>query len=202
MIHNQPRSPLTGQIRPNPLQEDAQTEARCRQELEVHGRPREPSHDAAYTELAALQHSKTLAHHGHVPFIEIAKWAWRAIAGNAAVNQSPCIAPLLNRHLCNTCQWLAVLIERCGIANHKDLGMAGHSQILLDAYPTGAVCLRAQLLACWRGRHTRGPDHGFAQNTLPRHRDPVRVDLIDALPEPNLDAQFLELLFRGLGKVL
>src|ERR1700730_1847608 len=114
MIHDQPGTPLAGQIRPNPWQEDAQTQARCRQELEVHGRPREPGHDAAYTELAALQHSKTLAHHGQVPFIEIVKWARRVTARDATVNQFPRIAPLLDRHLCNTWQGLALLIERCG----------------------------------------------------------------------------------------
>src|SRR6266853_5280753 len=192
MIHNQPRSPLTGQIRPNPLQEDTQTEARCRQELEVHGRPREPSHDAAYMELAGLQHSKTLAHYGHVPFIEIAKWARHRIAVDTAVDYFPCVAPLLDRDLRNTCQWLAVLIERCGIANHKDLGMPGHREVFLDAYQPGAVCLSAQPLASRRGRHTRGPDHGFAQNTLRRHHDALCVDLIDAVPEPDLNAQFLE----------
>jgi hypothetical protein len=84
------------------LQEDTQTEARCRQELEVHGRPREPSHDAAYMELAGLQHGKTLAHYGHVPFIEIAKWARRVITDDTVVNQISCIAPLLDRDLSNT----------------------------------------------------------------------------------------------------
>src|SRR6267378_5445149 len=115
MIHDQSGTPLAGQIRPNPLQEDAHTEARCRQELEVHGRPREPGNDAAYMEFAALQHSKTLAHHGQVPFIEIVKWARHVTAYDVTVNQFPRVAPLLDRHLRHTWQGLAVLIQRCGI---------------------------------------------------------------------------------------
>ena len=73
VIHDESRTPLAGEIRPNPLQEDRQTETRCRQELQVHGRPGEPRTESAHSDLATLQNSKTLADDRHVAFVEVAK---------------------------------------------------------------------------------------------------------------------------------
>src|SRR5260370_8190771 len=92
--------------------------------------------------LAALQHRKTLAHHGHAAFVEVAKWAGRGFADDTAANELRCVAPLLHRHLRNTWQRLAILIEGCRIADHKDLGMSGPSQHFLNPDPAAPVCPR------------------------------------------------------------
>src|SRR5215467_12068314 len=86
MIHDQARAPLACQKGPNPLQEDAQAEARCGQELEVDESPNHPREQSAHLDLPTLQYGKTLAHYGHGALIEVAKWSRRLAAGYTAVN--------------------------------------------------------------------------------------------------------------------
>src|SRR5689334_14746945 len=112
-------------------------------------------------DLAALQYSKALAHDGQAAFIKIAKRARRGIADNAAVNQLPSVAPLLQRDLRNTWQRLAKLIEGCGIPNHKYFGVSRYTEVILDTHSSRAICLDLQPIAGGRRRHARGPDHGF-----------------------------------------
>jgi hypothetical protein len=118
-----------------------------RQELEMYGRPREPRHEATYADFAALHHSEALAHHGHAALVKVAKWARRGMADDAEVNQLPCIAPLLHRHLRDTGQGITVLIERGCIPNHKYLGVSGHSEVILNAHPPSAICFHIQPVA-------------------------------------------------------
>src|SRR6267154_5297448 len=202
MIHDQPGTPLSGQVSPNPLQEDAQTETRRRQELKMHGRPCKPRSETAYMDFAALQYRKAFTHNSHVAFVKLVEWTWRGFACYAVVNKLPCITALLHCHLCHTRQWCAVLIERCGVANNKYFGMSGHSQVVLDAHAPGSICFHLQPFARKRGRHSRGPDHGFGRDAVARHRDAVSVDLIGAMSEPDLNAQLVEPLLRRLGQVL
>src|SRR5215472_1119501 len=132
---------LPGHIRPHPLQEDAQPEARCGQELDVNESPNQPRHQPAHLDLPALQNGEAPAHYGHVALIEIAKWRRFLATGYPAVNEFSCITSLLHSHLRDAGKRLAVLLECCGIANNKDFGMSGHSQIFLNAHPPRAVCL-------------------------------------------------------------
>ena len=89
VLHNEAISPLACDIGPHPLQEDGQTEARCREELEVHGRPSEPRPEPTRMDLAGFQHSKTFTHHGHAAIVKVVKWARCGLAGDPAVNQLP-----------------------------------------------------------------------------------------------------------------
>src|SRR5712675_1041380 len=198
MIHDQPGAPLPGQVSPNPLQEDAQAEAGSRQKLQVHGRPRQPCSETAYMDFAALQYRKAFTHDSHVAFVKVVEWTWRGFVRDAVVNKLPCITALLHRHLGHPRQWFAVLIERCGVANNKYFGISGHSQVVLDAYAPGSICFHLQPFARKRGRHSRGPDHGFGRDAVARHRDAVSVDLIGAMSEPDLNAQLVEPLLRRL----
>src|SRR5262252_2344129 len=133
MIHDEPGAPLARQKGPRPLQEDAQPEARCRQELEVNESPGQPRNQSAHLELPALQYGKTLADHGHGALVEIAKRRRRLASIDAAVNEFSRIMPSLHGHLRHTGKWFAVLFERGGITNHKDFGMSGYCQIFLNA---------------------------------------------------------------------
>src|SRR6516225_6323940 len=112
VVHDQLGTTLACHVAPNPFQEDAQAEARRRQELEVHERPCEPRPEATRLDLEAMQHSKTFTHDCHGSLIKVAKRTRRWVTCDAAMNQLSCIAPSLNCHLRNTWQRMAVLIER------------------------------------------------------------------------------------------
>ena len=73
VIHDQARAALSGQIRPDPLNEDADAKVGVAKKLEVHRGPCHPGEKAAEPQPAALQHGETLADHGHVAFVEVAE---------------------------------------------------------------------------------------------------------------------------------
>src|SRR6202051_1236421 len=166
------------------------------------GRPREPCEQPADTKLAALQHSKTLSNDGHISFVEIAKWLWAGFAGNSTVNEFPCITTLLQCHLRNPSQRLAVLIERGGVPNYENFRMRRHAQIVLNAHPSRVVGLYCQPLACGRGGHTGRPNHGFALDAFASHHDPVGADLIATLPQTDFDSEFFEPMLCGFRQLL
>src|SRR5690348_4722137 len=110
VIHDESRTPLAGEICPNPLQEDRQTETRCRQELQVDGCPGKPRSEPAHSHLVTLQNRKALANHRHVSFVEVTKRTRRRAAGYAAVNDFSCVTSLLHCYLSNTGKRLAVFL--------------------------------------------------------------------------------------------
>jgi hypothetical protein len=71
VIHNQSGAPLIGQKGPDPLQQDAQPQARRSQKLDVHERPYQPSRKSTNLYFAALQYGKSLAYDGHVSLVEV-----------------------------------------------------------------------------------------------------------------------------------
>src|SRR5262245_39974553 len=152
--------------------------------------------------LARLQDGKTLAHDGHVPLIKVAKRTRRSFAGYVSMNLPPCIAPLLHRHLSYTEQRLTVLIERRGVAHYEDLRVSLHSEVLLNAYPPGAVCVHIQPLARRRRSDTTSPDDSLAQDAFTCHNDAVFINLVHVVSQPDLHTQFVQLPLGGLGKVL
>src|SRR5712671_5021658 len=113
----------------------------------MHGSPCKPGRKPADRHLAALQDSESLADYCQVSFVEVPKGSWRRRTGNASVNQLPCITSLLYGHLRYTWKWFAVLIEKGGIADDKNLGMAGHCQVILDLHPAAAISLHSQPFA-------------------------------------------------------
>src|SRR3954454_8233546 len=80
MIHDQSRSALIRQVRPHPLEKDADAQVRLRKELEMHGGPGHPCEKAADPHAARLQNGKALADDGHVSFVEVPKWSRRGFS--------------------------------------------------------------------------------------------------------------------------
>lgn len=111
VIHDELGTPLAGEIRPDPLQEDGQTKTRSGQKLQVYGRPREPRAEAAHMDLAALEDGKALPNDSHASFVEVMKRARRRFADDAVVNQLSCVTALLHRHLSNAGERLPVFLE-------------------------------------------------------------------------------------------
>lgn len=87
MIHDQPRAAGSGQVQPGPLSSDTDSQAALGKKTQVHGSPGEPGYESARRELARLQDGKTLADHGHVALVGVAK-RWRVrFADDAAVDE-------------------------------------------------------------------------------------------------------------------
>jgi hypothetical protein len=101
VIHDQPRTALSGQECPNPLQEHADPKTDLRQKREVDSGPGELCNKASHSKFAALQNGKPLTDNGHITFVEISKRLRGVLAGNASGNQFPDVAPLLHRYLGN-----------------------------------------------------------------------------------------------------
>jgi hypothetical protein len=135
-----------------------------------------------------FQDSKALPYYSHVSLIEVREGAtrWRS-AGNSAVNHLGGVASLLHRHLRNAGQRLAIFLERCGIADDKNLWMSGNREVTLNAYSAGAIRFYVQPLACRGGSNTRSPDHGLAYDPLAAYNDTIVVNLLHAMSEPDLN---------------
>src|SRR2546430_15924646 len=71
MINYQPGTALSGDVGPAPLQEDAHSKVRLRQELEMNACPHEPREKSAHANLAGLQDGEPLPDHRHAALVEV-----------------------------------------------------------------------------------------------------------------------------------
>src|SRR3989454_7039892 len=202
MVNYQLGTSLSGDVGPDPLQEDAHSKVRLRQELEMNACPHEPREKSAHANLACLQDSEPLPDHRHAALVEVAKRTWRRSASETLPDQPSRIAALLDRDLRHTGQGSSVLLERRGIADDEDLGMPRDREVLLDAYPSGPIRLDGEPLPGRRRGHPGGPDDRLARDALTHHDDAVGVDPIDALSEPHLHTQPLQTRLRFRGETL
>src|SRR5438132_5443586 len=141
IIHDQPRTALSGQEQPAPLQEHADFQTELRQKRDVDESPPQPREESVQTNFPALQNCVALANDGHGAFVEIAKRLWRFLAGKLAPNQFSSVASYLHCNLSNSRQRFSVLIERRRIADHENFRMIWNSKIGLDTNATGAIGL-------------------------------------------------------------
>src|SRR5438046_7204312 len=73
IIHDQPRTTLSGQEQPAPLQEHADFQTELRQKRDMDESPRQPREETVQTNFPAFQNGVTFADHSHVAFVEITK---------------------------------------------------------------------------------------------------------------------------------
>src|SRR5205823_4868866 len=139
MINDQPGTAPSGDVGPDPLQEDAHSKVRLRQELEMNACPHEPREKSAHANLTGLQDGEPLPDHRHAALVEVAKRTQRRSAPETLSDQPSRIAAFLDRDLRHTGQGSSVLLERRGIADDEDLGMPRDREVLLDAYPSGPI---------------------------------------------------------------
>src|SRR5579859_128394 len=153
-------------------------------------------------DFSGLQNGEPFPHNRHAALIEVLEWFRRWSAPNAAVNQLARIPALLQGHLSDSRERFAVLIERGGVADHKDFRVSWHGEVRLHAYSSCSISIHVEPLTCGRGRNPRGPDNCFADDTFTRDDDAVRIDLINTLSEANFNAQLLKSRFCGFGEIL
>src|SRR6266566_3168379 len=131
--------------------------------------------------LAALHDGKAFANHCHVAFVEIAKWRRSGLSEEAFSNQPSRVTSSLHRHLGHAGQRLAVLLNRRGIPDDKNLRMPGHREIGLHFDASCAIGFDPQPFAR-RGRsYSGGPDYGLAGDPLASDDHTVLVYLIDTM---------------------
>jgi hypothetical protein len=99
-------------------------------------------------DLSRLQNSEPLAHNCHAAIIEVLEWFRRRFTHNAVVNQLARIPALLNCHLSDSRERFAVLIERCSVANHKDVRVSRNAEVRLDTYSPGSIGIHVEPLTC------------------------------------------------------
>src|SRR5262249_3741681 len=108
------------------------------------------------------------------------------------MEQSSDVLPLLHGDLRNARQWFAVLVQRCGVANHKYPWMTRNGQIVFFSPAPRAVRGDAQPPSRRRRRNAGGPDDRLAGNALACDDHALFIDLIDSMPEADLDTKFLQ----------
>src|SRR5256885_9033013 len=79
IIHDQPRTALSGQEQPAPLQEHGDFQTELRQKRDVNESPAQPRNETVEPKFAALQDCVPLANDGHSAFVEVTKRLWRLL---------------------------------------------------------------------------------------------------------------------------
>src|SRR5438067_2344233 len=87
IIHDQPRTALSGQEQPAPLQEHADFQTELRQKCDVNESPRQPRQKAMYVQFAALDNGVAFPDDGHSAFVEISKRFRTFLSGDATTNK-------------------------------------------------------------------------------------------------------------------
>ena len=111
MVNDNPRTTLTCEIGPDPLDKNTHPQAALGQEFEMDGRPGHPSQKPADRYLARLQNGKPFADDGHIPLVEVTKWSQGRMAGHLAEDEFSGVLALLYCNLRNPGQRVAALIE-------------------------------------------------------------------------------------------
>src|SRR5579864_871095 len=94
----------------------------------------------------------------------------------------PSIVALLNSHLGDTRQGSSVLFERSCISEYVNFWVSGNGEIVLNTNAACAVRLHVQPFSTWRWGYSCRPDDDIASDTLSADDNPVRVNLVNAVP--------------------
>src|SRR5580704_19289600 len=131
-LGDQPRRTLVARVNPQPAQRDAEPVAQADQEIDVRDAPDPPRQRAAQFDAAEIDHRLALADLRQAAGMAVAEWPQRASA-QARLDQFGDIAALLLGGRRDARHRLAVGIsDNDGIANGKDVGMAGNGEIGID----------------------------------------------------------------------
>src|SRR6266702_7026840 len=82
LFNDQPVTALCTEVRPDPLEEDAEPQAALSKKLYVDQGPDEPGQETAHHDTPALQHGKILADYGKVALVEVTERGKRRFLGH------------------------------------------------------------------------------------------------------------------------
>jgi hypothetical protein len=165
------------------LNEDVHAKAGLCQELKVYRCPGKPRHEPSYLDLPALQQCESFSDDSEASSVEISEGNRGCTARDSAIDEPRGVSPLLDGDLRHSWQRIAVLIERSRIADHKDLGVARHGKIRLNANPTSAICRNAQPFTSGGGGNPGGPNQGPTRDSLIGDNNSIRINFLNGVPE-------------------
>src|SRR4051812_37874326 len=138
-LRDQARRALVAGVNPQPAQRDAEPVAQADQEVDVGEAPDPPGQIAAHLHPAEIDHGFFLADLRKAASMLVAERRQRA-AAQARPDQRRHVTSLLLGGRRDAGHGIAVGAgDRHGVANGKDVGMAGHGQIGLDLQAVGVV---------------------------------------------------------------
>src|ERR1700737_1520223 len=157
-LGNQPRGALIARVNPQPTDRDAKPVAQADQEIDVRDAPYPPCKRAAQLDAPEIDHRLPLADLRQAAGVLVPEWSQLA-AAQARFYRPGDITPLLLGRRCNAGDRLSVRARNHnGIADRKNIGMAGDGQIGQDLQAAGSVGRRAEPFGRGRCAHAGGPE--------------------------------------------
>src|SRR5437764_12362229 len=94
----------------DPLKQNHHAIAKTDQEKEMQDKPHEPGEPAGKLQLANRGDGREASHRGHIPFIDVMNRLAALFSSDPVSNDASHIAPLLDRYLGHSRQWLPIPI--------------------------------------------------------------------------------------------
>src|SRR5262245_54467989 len=129
------------------------------------------------------------------------KWPRHGLSSDTLMDNSTCIASLLECNLSDAGQRLSVLLKRGCVTHHEHFRMLRYSKIVQYVDASRAIHLHPQPFSGRGWGHSRCPDHRLARDPIAGHDDTFLIDAIDGMAQPHLDSQPLEPLLRGVREI-
>src|SRR5215471_15732173 len=98
-LHDELRTALPGEIRPERLCPDPPPVSQSREKRNVDKRPRQPRREPAQLDEAGIQNGEAAPNHGHVAFVKIAERGWHGTPDLTMRDHFAHIMSLLHGHL-------------------------------------------------------------------------------------------------------
>src|SRR5438477_12887905 len=98
-IPDQPRTSLSGQEQPAPLQDHADFQTELRQKRDVNEGPRQPRQKTVQPNFPALHNGVAFPDYSHSAFVEISKRFRTFLSGDATTNKFASVMSLLHCNL-------------------------------------------------------------------------------------------------------
>src|ERR1700720_4694571 len=138
-LGDQPRRTLIARVNPQPAQRDAEPVAQADQEIDVRDAPDPPCDGAAQLDAAEIDNRLALSDLRQAAGMFVTERSDRATA-QPRLYRFGYIAALLLGRGCNARDRLSVrAVDRDGIADRKNIGMAGNGKIRENLQALGAV---------------------------------------------------------------
>src|SRR5665213_4224330 len=130
-LRDQPRGALVAGVDPQPAHRDAEPVAQADQEIDVGDAPDPPGEGAAQLDAAEIDHRLPLADLRQAAGVPVAERRYR-IALEPGLDATGDVLALLLGRRCDAGDRLAIGAgDIDGVADRKNIGMAGHGEICL-----------------------------------------------------------------------
>jgi hypothetical protein len=134
----------------------------------------------------AFEDGKVFPDNRQISLVEITEWGRYRFPGYPAPNEIPRVMPLLYSDLGYARQRFTILLQRRSVADDENLGMIQERKIRLDAHAARMTGFCIEPFRRGRGGNPGRPDNRLAGDAFAGNNDPVFVDTVHTLAEPDL----------------